>query len=132
MSEIVNSKIEHYVTVTKALSDSNRVRALCALRKGELCLCQIIELLGLAPSTISKHMSILKQAGLVNSRKDGRWVYYRLADKKDEIFIQDIIKLSLLGLEQDQQVVADDRQMAEINSWGLEMLCKRNKGCCEN
>jgi len=128
MSEIINSKIENYVTVTKALSDSNRVRALCALRKGELCLCQIIELLDLAPSTISKHMSILKQAGLVKSRKDGRWVYYRLSDKKDESFIQDIIKLLLSVLEQDQQVLADDRHMAVINSWGLEMLCKCNKG----
>jgi ArsR family transcriptional regulator, arsenate/arsenite/antimonite-responsive transcriptional repressor len=128
MSELINSKIENFVAVTKALSDSNRVRALCALRKGELCLCQIIELLGLAPSTISKRMSILKQARLVDSRKHGRWVYYRLAGKKGESFIQDIIKLSLSGLEQDQQVLTDDRHMAEINSLGLGMLCKRNKG----
>jgi ArsR family transcriptional regulator, arsenate/arsenite/antimonite-responsive transcriptional repressor len=44
-----------------------------------LCLSQIIELLGLAPSTVSKHMAILHQAGLAETRKDGRWIYYRLA-----------------------------------------------------
>lgn len=59
----------------------NRVRPLMALDGRELCVCQIIELLGLAPSTVSKHMSILKQARLVEIRKNGRWAYYRLAEK---------------------------------------------------
>ena len=63
----------------KALADENRVRLLLALRKQELCLCQLVELVGLAPSTVSKHMSILRQARLVEGRKDGRWQYYRLA-----------------------------------------------------
>ena len=52
-----------------------------ALGAGELCVCQIVELLGLAPSTVSKHMAILKQARLVDSRKEGRWMFYRLADE---------------------------------------------------
>ena len=47
----------------------------------ELCVCQIVELLGLAPSTVSKHLAILKQARLVDSRKEGRWMFYRLADE---------------------------------------------------
>jgi len=51
------------------------------LSGGELCACQIIEMLGLAPSTVSKHMSILRQAGLVETRKEGRWIYYRLAEE---------------------------------------------------
>jgi DNA-binding transcriptional ArsR family regulator len=50
-----------------------------ALDSGELCVCQIIELINLAPSTVSKHMSILKQARLVEGEKNGKWVYYRLA-----------------------------------------------------
>ena len=57
------------MSIVKALGDENRVRAVMALRNRELCLCQIIELLGLAPSTVSKHMSILKQARLVDTRK---------------------------------------------------------------
>jgi ArsR family transcriptional regulator, arsenate/arsenite/antimonite-responsive transcriptional repressor len=71
------------LNITKALSDENRIRALMMLVGGELCVCQIIEMLGLAPSTVSKHMSILKQAGLVVTRKEGRWIYYRLAELKN-------------------------------------------------
>lgn len=66
-----------FVDVAKAVADESRVRILVALREQELCVCQIVELLGLAPSTVSKHMSILRQADLVESRKHGRWVYYR-------------------------------------------------------
>ena len=54
--------------------------ACCSLCEGgELCACQITELFGLAPSTMSKHLSILYQAGLVDSRKEGRWIYFRVA-----------------------------------------------------
>ena len=68
------------MAVLKALADENRVRVLMALGPRELCVCQIVELLGLAPSTVSKHMTILKQARLVDSRKEGRWMFYRLAE----------------------------------------------------
>ena len=71
--------MREFLNITKALSDENRVRALLALAGGELCLCQIIELLGLAPSTVSKHMTLLHQAGLVETRKDGRWTFYSTA-----------------------------------------------------
>ena len=63
----------------KALGDENRLRTLYALKRGELCVCQLIALLDLAPSTVSKHLSILRSAGLADSRKEGRWMYYRLA-----------------------------------------------------
>jgi len=71
--------MNEFLKITKALSDEGRVRILLALRSGELCVCQLIELLGLAPSTVSKHMAILRQAGLVILRKEGRWAYYRLS-----------------------------------------------------
>src|ERR1051326_423402 len=79
------------MAVTKALADEQRVRALVALQGGELCVCQLIELLDLAPSTVSKHLAILKQARLVEGRKDGRWMHYRLPDKDAPKFIQDAI-----------------------------------------
>ena len=72
------------LSLTKALSDSTRIRALLTLEGGELCLCQIIEVLGLAPSTVSKHMSLLQQAGLVDRRKQGRWHFYRLASRRSK------------------------------------------------
>ena len=60
------------VKALKALGDESRMRAILALRGRELCVCQIVELLKLAHSTVSKHMSILREAGLVQSRKIGR------------------------------------------------------------
>lgn len=66
------------LTIIKALADENRVRILMALRGKELCVCTLTELLDLAPSTTSKHLSILKQARLIESVKDGKFVYYRL------------------------------------------------------
>ena len=68
------------MTVTRALTDENRVRILLALRGREMCVCQVTAFLDLSPSTTSKHLSILKQARLIESRKKGKWVYYRLAD----------------------------------------------------
>ena len=68
------------VDIFKALGDESRLRAFLALHESELCVCQLVELLQLAPSTVSKHLSILRQAGLIDSRKDARWVYYRQVD----------------------------------------------------
>jgi DNA-binding transcriptional ArsR family regulator len=73
------------------LSDESRVRTLLALRKGELCVCQIKELFGLAPSTVSKHLSILFQAGLAESRKEGRWIYYSLPGKSAPVAVREVM-----------------------------------------
>jgi len=72
--------MREFMAITKALADTSRVRTLMLLVPGELCVCQIINVLGLAPSTVSKHMTILYQARLVEARKEGRWIYYRLSD----------------------------------------------------
>ena len=80
--------MREFMSITKALADENRVRILMALRDGELCVCQITELFGYAPSTVSKHLSILFQARLVESRKDGRWIYYQLPDKKASAMVR--------------------------------------------
>lgn len=66
------------LTILKAVADENRLRIIMALRGKELCVCTLSELLDLAPSTTSKHLSILKQARLIESVKDGKFVYYRL------------------------------------------------------
>ena len=71
--------MRRFLTIAKALSDETRIRALLAVKDGELCLCQIIDVLELSPATVSKHMNLLHQAGLVRRRKDGKWHYYRVA-----------------------------------------------------
>lgn len=60
----------------QALSDSTRLRILQILRRGECCVCELMEELDAAQSRLSFHLRILKEAGLVTDRREGRWVYY--------------------------------------------------------
>jgi ArsR family transcriptional regulator len=70
--------MKDFIRVMKALSDPNRIKAIKMLQHKELCVCEIQESLGLAQPTVSKHLKILEDAGLVQSRKNGLWVNYRL------------------------------------------------------
>lgn len=113
--------------VTKALSDAQRVRILMLLRGGERCVCQIVEVLGLAPSTVSKHLSILARAGLVESRKEGRWMYYRLPEGAAGEFARP--GLAWLGerLKKDEIVERDARKLKAVVAANPEALCRRQR-----
>ena len=111
------------VTIAKALSDENRVRILAILEGRELCVCQVIELLGLAPSTVSKHLSILKQARLIDGRKQGRWMYYRLADEDVPAVANDALSWALNGLERDRRRQQDAERLIQILAMDPEVLC---------
>ncbi len=113
-----------FMTTAKALSDRNRVRALMFLRDGQLCVCQIIEMLSLSPSTVSKHMSILKQAGLVETRKKGRWVYYRLAASGAPVIAKEAIRLVRKGLRKDKRILQDASRLETVMDKDLEELCR--------
>jgi ArsR family transcriptional regulator len=116
-----------FINIAKALSDENRVRALMMLSEGELCVCQLIEMLALAPSTVSKHMSILFQAGLVNARKQGRWNYYRLADDNAPEFVRQAIRWVQSTLAHNKQIRADAKQVKRVCKMDKAELCARYK-----
>jgi len=116
--------MQRFLAITKALADANRARVLMFLRDGELCVCQIIEMLHLAPSTVSKHMAVLHQARLVESRKEGRWVYYRLSDSADAL-IRGAIRWTQAALAPDGQVRADARAIRAVKRIGREKLCAK-------
>ena len=113
----------------KALADESRLRAIGLLSARELCLCQIVEVLGLAPSTVSKHMSILHQARLVESRKEGRWAYFRLADDDVPAESHQALALVLKSLKQDKQGKADQRQLKAVLKIAPEELCRQQASC---
>lgn len=117
------------IAITKALADENRLRAIGLLRGQELCLCQIVEVLGLAPSTVSKHMSVLHQARLVESRKQGRWAYFRLADKDAPKEALQALELVLASLKQNPQGKADQRALKEALKLEPEELCRKQANC---
>lgn len=100
--------------VTKALSDGQRVRILMMLRGGELCVCRIVEVLALAPSTVSKHLSILSEADLVEVRKDGRWAYYRLPQGEARKAVRPVLKWLEETLVCEPVVVRDAKTLISI------------------
>ena len=112
-----------FMAVMKALSDTNRVRVLCALLGQELCVCQIIEMLGLAPSTVSKHLSILRQARLLEDRKEGRWMYYRHPDRPNAL-VKKVLALLKASLPDDEQMQADRDQVEKILCIEKKELCR--------
>ncbi len=113
--------MEETLRVTKALADRQRLRILLLLAGGELCVCQVVAVIRLAGSTISKHLSILTGAGLIAARKQGRWVYYRLAPAA-----------SALGwlraaLARDAGIRADREALKRIRQQDPEALCRQQR-----
>ena len=69
----------------KALSDEIRLRILCLLLEGELCVCDIVDVLQLPQSTVSRHLAYLKNAGLVDDRRCGVWMYYSIVAGENDL-----------------------------------------------
>lgn len=90
--------------VFKALSDETRLNILSLMKDGEICVCDIAETLGMTQPNISFHLGMLKEAGLIRDRKNGRWVHYSLNDS--DIFI----RFLLLGIFEK----ADGKRPAKI------------------
>jgi len=111
--------------ITKALADSNRLRILIALRRRELCVCQITELLQLAPSTVSKHLAVLQGARLLDSRKDERWVYYRWPDKAVSTAVRDALDWASKSLRNDPQITEDSQRLKMILLQDPKLICQR-------
>jgi ArsR family transcriptional regulator, arsenate/arsenite/antimonite-responsive transcriptional repressor len=117
--------MKDFMHLTKALADETRVRVLMSLRGGELCVCQITELLGFAPSTVSKHLSILHHAGLVESRKAERWVYYRLPGKDAPAAVRAGLKWMTKAIENETRIQSDGKKLTQILKIDPTELCQR-------
>lgn len=116
--------------ILKALADRNRLRIVTALRRyDELCACQITELLQVTGATASRHLSILQKAGILDSRKEGRWIYYRLATLEGADALFSWVEKSCSA----EELFIEDRQALEkIVGIGREELCRMQRGetCC--
>ena len=105
----------------KALGHPARLRILALLRGGDLCVCQVTAILGLAPSTCSEHLSLLRRAGLVEERKKAKWVFYRLAD---DPALKPLYAALWPLLEGDEAIGADARQGPEVRGMPIAALFK--------
>lgn len=117
--------MREFMNITKALADSTRIRVLLALRQQELCACQITELFGLAQSTMSKHFYLLKQAGLVDCRKDGRWVYYALPGKEASPDVREALGWVRRSLADNPRIAEDQKNLKKVLQCDPADLCRR-------
>ena len=120
------------LTVFKALADRNRLRIVAALQvHPEFCACQITELLQVSGATVSRHMAILMQAGLVESRKEGRWTYFRLVSPPGGavLCLQNWLREEA---DKSSEIDRDRQRINTILSQDKEVLCRRQRGadCC--
>jgi DNA-binding transcriptional ArsR family regulator len=100
--------LRRYEAVMKAVADPTRVRILKLLEAGELCVCQVIAVLALSPSTVSRHLSQLKSAGLVNDRKEKKWVHYSLDRESGDAYARGMLRVLASWMNRDP-VIAQDR-----------------------
>ena len=122
--------MEKHLGILKALSDRNRLRIVAALGQyDELCACQITEVLQVTGATASRHLSVLQQAGLIDSRKEGRWVYYRLAPSADTA---PVVQWLEGAIPKSKQMQADVQSLGNIVGITREDLCRQQRGeaCC--
>ena len=112
-----------FMNVTRALSDENRVRIIAALNGRELCVCEIIIMLRLSPSTVSKHLSILRNARLLNGRKEGRWMHYSLARDPKRPMVAEAIDWVLRSIGSDAQVRTDWERIEALPAGQGEKKC---------
>lgn len=89
-------KMAELAEYLKVVSDENRLRILCFLKQGERCVCKINEALNLSQNLTSHHLKILREAGLVTARREGKWIHYRLNDEKIH-YLTELYKEVILG-----------------------------------
>ena len=97
------------VAIAKALADPTRIRIIAALRSGELCVCELVDALGISQSSLSSHLQICRQAGVLATRKDSRWIYYSFSTRYAPVIER--IFSELQTVDSDEQVRQDARRL---------------------
>lgn len=110
---MVQPPLPTLVDQLKALSSPYRLRILAMLREGELCVCEMTDVVGLAPSTVSQYLSDLRKAGFVTDRKVGHWVHYALAH---EAFPVAVLGVLWPRLSEDPTIASDRRSALEART----------------
>lgn len=97
------------VAIARTLGDPTRIRIVAALRKGEVCVCELVDALGISQSSLSSHLQICRQSGVVTTRKESRWIYYSLATRYGPLIER--IFSELKTVPRDEQLRQDARRL---------------------
>lgn len=109
--------------ILKALADETRLRILSQVLKSEMCVCEIEECLGLTQSNASRHLTVMKKAGILQSNKSAQWAYYQIS----ETFIAEHKKLYEYLLEQISKLPCYEADCKSYNNCKLQDLCNCKK-----
>lgn len=107
--------MDELTKIFKALSDPNRLRIMKALEIKPLCVCEFTKALSISNSTVSTHLSVLRNAGLISLKKEGKWVYCSINTKSNSNPVNQILAL-LPGWINDNEDVASDKQIIELTT----------------
>lgn len=97
------------VAIAKTLADPTRIRIVAALRNGELCVCELVDALGISQSSLSSHLQVCRQTGVVTTRKESRWIYYSVSTRYGPLIERIFSELQTVG--SDQQLLRDARRL---------------------
>jgi ArsR family transcriptional regulator len=114
--------MKDFIRLMKALSDPNRVKILKMLQQKVMCVCELQAALNLAQPTVSSHLRLLEEAGLVRSRKEGLWVNYLLAVDSANPYAADLLDRLRSWLDQDPEII---RLLALLPEIRREDICKK-------
>lgn len=107
--------MQQSLIVFKALADKNRIRILKMLEKKSLCVCEITDILGLAVSTTSRHLSILKEARLIFEQKEGKWVNYYINKTTQNKYARETLALIKTWMNEDHIIQKDLAKIDQVN-----------------
>lgn len=114
--------MDEFIRVMKALSDPNRVKLLKLLQARVMCVCELQAALGLAQPTVSKHLKILEEAGLVHREKDGLWVNYKISGGERSPYAASLLGHLRHWLSEDAGVRS---LLANLDSICREEICRQ-------
>jgi len=116
--------MKDFINVMKALRDSNRVKIVKMLQHGELCVCEIQAALAVSQSTVSKHVKLLEEAGLLHSRKDGLWVHYSLTDGSKSPYAAALLGNLRYWLDETTEISQIVKKLPDIRRANLCNKCE--------
>jgi len=101
----------------KALSDPNRLRILKMLQSKHLCVCEITNILNLATSTVSKHLSILRESGFITERKEGKWVNFQINPTPSDQRVSAILSSLDFWISDDEIIISDKEKVKTVDRY---------------
>ena len=114
--------MKDFIRVMKALSDPNRVRIVKLLQLKELCVCELQELLGLAQSTVSKHLKVLDDAEIISSSRDGAWVIYTVRETEESDHVHVLLREMREWVEDDAVYVEMKQRLPFVDRARISAL----------